>query len=123
MPKRSPLLALLLVSFVAFGASAGNVEVAKVPMPQLGSLQWELLRRQQGGHYQPLRIDLNLAIRLGKIYSVTVRHGTGHDDIDKTIVKWVEANWKTYPWFAGGDHFVISMNVDPAIRQVVFPKT
>ena len=122
MPKRSPLLALLLVSFVAFGASAGNVEVAKVPMPQLASLQWELLRQQQGGHYQPLRIDLNLAIRLGKIYNVTVRHGTGHDDIDKTIVKWVEANWKAHAWFAGGDNFVISMNVDPAIRQVVFPK-
>jgi hypothetical protein len=122
MPKRTPLLALLL-SFVAFVASAGNVQVAKVPMPQLASLQWELLRQQQGGHYQPLRIDLNLAIRIGKIYNVTVRQGTGHDDIDKTIVKWVEANWKTYPWFAGGDHFVISMNVDPAIRQVVFPKT
>jgi hypothetical protein len=37
-------------------------------------------------------------------------------------VKWIEANWKTYPWFAGGDSYVISMNVDPAIRQVVFRK-
>jgi hypothetical protein len=116
-------LALFLVWFVAFGASAGNVEVAKVPMPQLAPLQWELLRQQQGGHYKPIRIDLNLAIRLGKIYSVSVRQGTGHDDIDKTIAKWVETNWKTYPWFAGGDHYVISMNVDPAIRRVVFPRT
>ena len=123
MPKQFPLLALFLTWLLVLNAPAGNIEVARVPMPQLAPLQWELLRQQQGGHYQPLRIDLNLAIRLGKIYNVAVRHGTGHDDIDKTIVKWVEANWKTYPWFAGGDYFVISMNVDPAIRQVVFPKT
>ena len=105
MPKQFPLLALFLTWLLVLNAPAGNIEVARVPMPQLAPLQWELLRQQQGGHYQPLRIDLNLAIRLGKIYNVTVRHGTGHDDIDKTIVKWVEANWKTYPWFAGGDHF------------------
>jgi len=99
MPKRFPLLALFLTWLLVLKAPADNIEVARVPMPQLAPLQWELLRQQQGGHYQPLRIDLNLAIRLGKIYSVTVRHGTGHYDIDKSIVKWVEANWKTYPWF------------------------
>ena len=75
-----------------------------------------------GDHLQPLRIDLNLAVRYGKVYNVSVRRGTGRDEIDKTIVKWIEANWKTYPWFAGGDTFVISMNVDPTIRQVVFRK-
>jgi hypothetical protein len=115
-------IALFLVCLVASGASAQKVEVAKVPMPQLAPLQWELLRQQQGSHYQPIRIDLNLTIRYGKVYSVTVRRGTGHGDIDKTIVKWIEANWKPQAWFAGGDNFVISMNVDPAIRQVVFPK-
>jgi len=115
-------IVLFLVWFVAFDASAQKVEVAKVPMPQLAPLQWELLRPQQGGHYQPIRIDLNLTIRYGKVYSVTVRRGTEHGDIDKTIVKWIEANWKAEAWFAGGDNFVISMNVDPAIRQVVFPK-
>ena len=115
-------IALFLVWFVAFEASAQKVEVAKVPMPQLAPLQWELLRQQQGGHYQPIRIDLNLTIRYGKVYSVSVRRGTGHGDIDKTIVKWIEANWTAHAWFAGGDNFVISMNVDPAIRQVVFPK-
>jgi hypothetical protein len=115
-------IALFLVWLVASGASAQKVEVAKVPMPQLAPLQWELLRQQQGSHYQPIRIDLNLTIRYGKVYSVTVRRGTGHGDIDKTIVKWIEANWKPQAWFAGGDNFVISMNVDPAIRQVVFPK-
>jgi len=66
---------------------------------------------------------VNLAVRDGRVYSVAVRRGTGHHDIDRTIVKWIEANWKTYPWFAGGDSYVISMNVDPAIRQVVFRKT
>jgi hypothetical protein len=92
-------------------------------MPQLAPLQWELLRQQQSGHYQPLRIDVNLAIRYGKTYGVSVRHGTGHGDIDKAIVKWIQANWETYPWFAGGDSFVISMNIDPAIRRVVFRRT
>ena len=115
-------LAVFLVRFVAFDASAGYVEVAKVPMPQLAPLQWELLRQQQGGHFQPLPIDVNLTIRYGKVYSVRVRRGTGHDDIDKTIVKWIEAKWKTYPWFGGGDSYVISMNVDPAICRVVFRK-
>jgi hypothetical protein len=123
MAKPFFTLALFLVWLLAADAPAGTEEVAKVPMPQLAPLQWELLRQQQGGHFQPLRIDLNLAIRLGEIYSVSVRRGTGRDDIDKTIVKWVQANWRTYPWFAGEDHYVISMNVDPAVRQVVFPKT
>ena len=102
MPKRFPLLALFLTWLLVVDAPAGNLEVAKVPMPQLAPLQWELLRQQQGGHFQPLRIDVNLAVRSGKVYSVSIRRGTGHDDIDRTIV---------------------SMNVDPAIRQVAFRKT
>jgi hypothetical protein len=65
---------------------------------------------------------VNLAVRYGRVYSVSVARGTGHYDIDKTIVKWIDTNWKTYPWFAGGGRFVISINVDPAIRQVVFRK-
>jgi hypothetical protein len=123
MPKRFAFLSLFLIWLLALDVSAGSVEVAKVPMPQLAPLQWELLRQQQAGHYQPLRIDVNLSIRYGKIDWVSVRHGTGHGDIDKTIVKWIQTNWKTYPWFAGGNSFVISMNVDPSIRQVVFRKT
>jgi hypothetical protein len=123
MPKRFSLLALFLPWFFVIDAPAGNVEVAKVPMPQLAPLQWDSLRQQQGDHSRPLRIDVNLAVKDGKVYSVTVRRGTGHDDIARTIVNWIEANWKTYPWFAGGDRYVISMNVDPAIRQVIFRKT
>jgi len=121
MPKRFPLLALFLSWFLAVEApAAGTIDVARVPMPQLTPLQWELLREQQGGHFQPLRIDVNLAVRSGKVYSVSVRRGTGHNDIDRTIVNWIENNWKTYPWFAGGDSYVISLTVDPAIRQIVF---
>ena len=122
MLKRFPLLALFLAWSVASGASAQTVDVARVPMPQLSPMQWELLRQQQGGHDRSLPIDVNLAIRYGKIYNVSVRRGTGQDDIDRTIAKWIETNWKTYPWFAGGDNFVISMNVDPAIRRVLFRK-
>ena len=62
MPKRFPLLALFLSWLVVVDASAGTIEVAKVPMPQLSPLQWELLRQQQRGHFQPLRIDVNLAV-------------------------------------------------------------
>jgi hypothetical protein len=123
MPKPFSLLALFLAWFFVIDAAAGNVEVAKVPMPQLAPPQWDSLRQQPGDHSKPLRIDVNLAVRDGRVYSVAVRRGTGHNDIDRTIVKWIEANWKTYPWFAGGDSYVISMNVDPAIRQVVFRKT
>jgi len=90
MPNRLPLLALFLAWSVALNVSAQKVDVARVPMPQLTPLQWELLRQQQGGHYRPLPIMVNLAIRYGKIYNVSVRRGTGHDDIDKTIVKWIE---------------------------------
>jgi hypothetical protein len=123
MAKRFFVLAAFLVWFVAFNASAQTVVIAQVQMPQLAPLQWELLRQKQGEHYHPLRIDVNLTVRYGKVYSVSVRHGTGYGDIDKTIVNWIETNWKTYPWFAGGDSFVISMSVDPAMRQVVFRKT
>jgi len=123
MPKRFCLSTLFLTWFLVINAPAGNVEVGKAPMPQLAPLQWDSLRQQQGDYSKPLRIDVNLAVRDGRVYSVAVRRGTGHHDIDRTIVKWIEANWKTYPWFAGGDSYVISMNVDPAIRQVVFRKT
>ena len=123
MPKRFPLLALFLTWLLVVDASAGYVELAKAPMPQLAPLQWESLRQQQGDHFQPLRIDVNLAVRSVKVYSVSVRRGIGHDDIDRTIVKCIEENWKTYPWFSGGDSYVISMNVDPAIRQVMPRKT
>ena len=123
MAKRFALPALFLTWLLLIDAPAGNVDVAKVHMPQLAPWQWDSLRQQQGAHFKPLRIDVNLAVDHGKVYAVTVRRGTGHGDIDKTIVQWIQNNWKTYPWFAGGDQFVVSLNVDPAIRQVIFRKT
>jgi hypothetical protein len=66
----------LLPWFFVIDAPAGNVEVSKVPMPQLAPLQWDSLRQQQGDHSKPLRIDVNLAVKDGKVYSVTVRRGT-----------------------------------------------
>jgi hypothetical protein len=124
MRKRSFILVLFLAAFVAPVVPANATDVvARVPMPQLTPLQWELLRQQQGGHFHPLPIDVNLAMRYGKILSVSVRRGSGHDDIDKAIVKWIETYWTTYPSFAGGDSFVISMNIDPAIRKVVFRRS
>jgi hypothetical protein len=120
MAKRLFLFALFLSWLLVANAPGRTMEVGKVPMPQLSPLQWELLRQQQGGHFQPLRIDVNLAFRFNKVLTVSVRRGTGHGDVDKTIVKWIESNWTFYPWFGGGDHLVISMNVDPAMRKVVF---
>ena len=118
MPKRLSLLALLLVCVVAAGAPAGAVEVAKVSLPQLTPLQWEMLR--QVGHLSPLPVDVSVAIYNGRVTAAYIRRGTGYSDIDKTIVSWIETRWRTHAWFGGGNNFVISLNVDPTIRQVVF---
>jgi hypothetical protein len=45
MLKRFSLLAFSLVWFLALNEPAGSVEVAKVTLPQLSSLQWEMLRQ------------------------------------------------------------------------------
>jgi hypothetical protein len=123
MLKRFSLLAFSLVWFFAFSEPAGSVEVAKVILPQLSPLQWEMLREQQGDHIRSLPVDVSLAIFNGKVTGATIRRGTGYSDIDKTIVTWIETRWKTHSWFAGGSNFVISLNVDPATRRIVFRKT
>jgi hypothetical protein len=66
MPKRFSLLVLLLVCMVAADAPAGAVEVAKVVLPQLSPLQWEMLRQQQASHHRPLPVDVSLVIYNGK---------------------------------------------------------
>ena len=86
-------------------------------------LQWEMLRQQQGTHLRPLPVDVSLAIYNGRVTDATIRRGTGYSDIDKTIVTWIETRWKTHSWFGGGRNFVISLNVDPAIRQIVFRRS
>jgi len=123
MLKRFSLLAFSLVWFFAFNEPAGSVEVAKVILPQLSPLQWEMLRQQQGDHLRPLPVDVSLAIYNGRVTAATIRRGTGYSDIDRTIVTWIETRWRTHSWFGGGSNFVISLNVDPAIRQIVFRRT
>ncbi|MBV9275256.1 MAG: hypothetical protein JO333_15260 [Verrucomicrobia bacterium] len=119
---------LLFLSFVGlvFGiwqTQSAALPVGKVVMPQLSSRQWAYLRAQEGGNLRPLPIDLELTITNGRVYNVRVRRGTNYPIIDQAIVQWIQANWKTYPWFAGGDLYVVSLNVDPAVRQITFRKT
>jgi hypothetical protein len=97
--------------------------VEKVVMPQLSPRQWAYLRAQERGNLRPLPIDVELTITNGRVYNVRVRRGTDYPVIDQAIVQWIEAHWKTYPWFAGGDLSVVSLNVDPAVRQITFRKT
>jgi hypothetical protein len=123
MLKRFYPLAFSLVWFFAFNEPADSVEVAKVILPQLSPLQWEMLREQQGDHLRPLPVDVSLAIYNGKVSAATIRRGTGYSDIDQTIVTWIETRWKTHTWFGGGSNFVISLNVDPAVRQIVFRRS
>ena len=123
MLKRFHLLAFSLVCFFGFNEPAGSAEVAKVALPQLSPLQWEMLRQQQGDHLRPLPVDVSLAIYNGRVTGATIRRGTGYSDIDKTIVTWIETRWKTHSWFGGGSNFVISLNVDPVIRQIVFRRS
>jgi hypothetical protein len=65
-------------------------------------------------------VDVGLTIYNGRVAAATIRRGTGYSDIDKAIVNWIETRWTTRAWFGGGNNFVISFNVDPAIRQIVF---
>jgi hypothetical protein len=62
------------------------VEVGKVPLPQLSSQQWEMLRRQRSADSKPLRLDVTLSVYCGQVYGVSVPRGTGYPDIDSTIV-------------------------------------
>ena len=99
---------------------SAHVQVAKVPLPELSLQQWNMLRQQQGSNSGPLKLDVGLSIDHGQVYDVTVRHSTGYPTIDTAIVSWIQTNWKTHSWFAGGDDYVVSFAVDPAVRQIVF---
>ena len=97
------------------------VQVAKVPLPQLSSQQWEMLRQQQGADRKPLRLHVALSVYQGHVYGVHVlRGGIGYPGIDSTIVNWIAANWKTPSWFGVGTENAVSFDVDPTLRQVRF---
>jgi hypothetical protein len=113
------LLSLFPTVFVP-GALAGWLEIAKVPMPVLSASQWEMVRQQQGANFQIVPVDVNLAIYHGIVFGVSIRNGSGYPDIDHTIVHWIAGHWRTDNWFKGGDAYVVSLDVDPVRRHVVF---
>ena len=120
--KKSLFLLSLSVSCLVFasGALAGYVEIAKVRMPELTASEWALLRQEQGSNPQIVPVDVNLAVNHGVVYAVSIRHGSGYPDIDNAIVNWIASNWRTDNWFKGGDAYVVSLDIDPLIRHVVF---
>src|ERR1700746_1134814 len=80
---------------------SAHVQVAKVPLPELSTEQWNLLRQQQGADSTPLQLEVNLSIDHGQVYHVNVRRSTGYPDLDTAVVNWIRANWKTDSWFVG----------------------
>jgi hypothetical protein len=96
------------------------LQVAEVPLPQLSSQQWEMLRQQRGADRKALRLDVTLSVYHGQVYGVNVLRGTGYPDIDSTIVKWIATKWKTASWFGVGTENAVSFDVDPTLRQVRF---
>jgi hypothetical protein len=99
---------------------SAHVQVAKVPLPELSGGQWNLLRQQQGADSTPLQLAMNLSIDHGQVYDVNVRRSTGYPEVDTAVANWIRANWKTDSWFVGGDDYVVSFEVNPATRQIVF---
>jgi hypothetical protein len=121
MNKRLFVPSLFLFSLIFVSAAlAEEVEIGKVPMPELTSSEWAMVRQQQGPNQQIIPVDLNLAVNQGVVYAVSIRHGTGYPDIDNTIVRWIANNWRTDNWFRGGDAYVVSLDVDPVLSHVVF---
>jgi hypothetical protein len=96
------------------------VQVGEVPLPQLSGQQWEMLQQQQGADRRPIRIHVTLSVYRGQVYGVGVLRGTGYPDIDITIVRWIAAKWKTASWFGIGTQQVVSLEIDPTLRQVHF---
>jgi hypothetical protein len=101
----------------------GHMPVGEVSLPQLTQQQWKMLLQQQGRDQKRLHIDVDLSVDHGRIAKATVRSGSDYPDIDRAIVNWIAANWKLAPWFVGGEHFIVSLDIDPALRQVVFRNT
>jgi hypothetical protein len=99
---------------------SAHVQVAKVALPELSRQQWNMLRQLQRADSKPLRLEVDLSIDHGQVYDVSVRRSTGYPDIDTAVVNWIRANWKTDSWFVGGDDYVVSFDVNPATRQIVF---
>jgi len=119
-----PLAAIPL--FVPLSAQLGQrkpasyVQVGKVALPQLSSEQWKMLSQMQGADRKALRLDVTLSVDHGQVYGVNVLRGTGYTDVDSTIVRWIQSNWRTAPWFGVGTQSAVSFDIDPSLRQVRF---
>jgi hypothetical protein len=120
-PVDATVIAPLWVK-VAGREPGGPVQVGKVALPELSLQQWRMLLQQHGTERQLLHIDVEFGVEDGRLSNVSVRKGTGYPDVDRTIIHWIATNWKLAPWFVGQEHFVVSLEVDPALRQVVFSK-
>jgi hypothetical protein len=99
---------------------SAHVQIATVPLPELSREQWNMLRQQEGADSTPLQLEVNLSVDRGRVYDVSVRRSTGYPDVDTAVVNWITANWKTDSWFRGGDDYVVSFDVNPTARQIVF---
>ena len=118
-PADATVIAPLLVE-VAGRVPGPNVQVGKVALPELSPQQWRMLLQQQGAEGQRLHIAVGFGVDNGRVSRVSVRKS--YPDVDRAIVHWITTNWKLAPWFVGQDHFVVSFEVDPALRQVVFSR-
>jgi hypothetical protein len=98
----------------------GRKQVGEVPLPELTPQQWKTLLQQRGADQKRLQIDLDLSIDCGRVTGVTVRSGSHYPDIDSAIANWIAANWKLSRWFRGGEHYIVSLDVDPALHRVIF---
>jgi hypothetical protein len=101
-------------------APGSQAQVGEVSLPELSGQNWRTLVERQGADHQPLHIDVGLSVDYGRVWNVYVRNGTGYPDIDRAIVRWISSNWRLAPWFVGNQGYVVSLDVDPALRRVVF---
>jgi hypothetical protein len=115
-----PSLVPLSAQLVQKGVPTSYQEVGKVPLPQLSSEQWKMLSQMQGADHKPLRLDVTLSVDQGQVYGVGVLRGTGYSDVDSAVVRWIQANWKTAPWFGVGTQSAVSFDIDPTLHQVRF---
>lgn len=116
-----PVIAPLWAPIGNWGPDS-RAQVGEVALPELSPQQWRTLLQQQGTDHQRLHIDLGLGVDYGRVFNVTVRNGTGYSDIDRSIAHWIAANWKLAPWFVGHEGYVVSFDVDPSLRRIVFSK-
>jgi hypothetical protein len=119
LPFAAVIPAIVPITAPTGDAVPNRVQVGHVLLPKLSSREWETI----AGRQEPLHIDVQLSVYYGRVWNVFTRNGTGYPDIDRAIVHWIAANWKLAPWFAGHDGYVVSLDIDPAARQIVFRKS